>query len=62
MKVKIVIDEKGKVTIENEDVVGSSCADVSDKLAAVIGQKQEQELKQEYYEVPLPDFAEIHEE
>jgi hypothetical protein len=61
MKLQIVIDKKGQVTIENEETVGPGCTGIADKLAAALGQKQEQELKQEYYELPLPDYAEVKE-
>lgn len=62
MKLQIVIDQKGNVTIENQDIVGPSCTGIADKLAAVLGHKQDQELKHEYYELPLPDYAKINED
>ena len=61
MKLEIVIDEKGDVTIENQETTGPGCTGIADRLAAALGNKQDQELKAEYYEVPLPDFQPINE-
>jgi len=60
-KLQIVISGRGDVTIENEDTTGPGCTGIADKLAAALGKKNEQELKQEYYEIPLPDLIEVGE-
>ena len=61
MKISIVIDKKGNVTIEGHEHSGPECADISNKLAGAVGDQQEQKLKAEYYEIPIPDLAEISE-
>ena len=60
-RLEIIIDEEGNVQIENFDTVGPSCTGVAEKIAAALGEQKDQELKQEYYEVPIPDFAEVGE-
>ena len=61
-KLQITINEDGSVEIENQDVSGPGCTGIADKLAAAVGQKQEQDLKAEYYDFELPDYAEVGEE
>ncbi len=61
MKLSIIIDEKGNVTIENEETTGPGCTGIANKLAAALGKVQDQELKHEYWELPLPDLAHIGE-
>ena len=56
MKVKIRISPKGEVHIEGHEHSGPECADIADKLAGAVGDKSEQKLKQEYYEVPEIDY------
>ena len=61
-RIEIIIDENGNVQIENFDTIGPGCTGVADKIALALGEQQQQDLKQEYYEVPIPDFAEVSEE
>jgi len=57
-RVQVIIDQDGNVTIENTEITGTKCAEVSDKLALALGEKESQSFKDEYY-VPLPDYAEV---
>ena len=61
MKIRIRISPKGEVHIEGHEHSGPECADIANKLAGAVGEQKEQKLKAEYFEVPLPDLAEISE-
>lgn len=61
MKIKIRISPTGEVHIEGHEHSGPECAELGNKLAGAVGDVQEQKLKQEYYEIPDLDFAEITE-
>jgi hypothetical protein len=60
-KVTILIDKEGKVTIENTEIEGEACTVIGDMIANAVGSKQNQDLKQEYYQVPLPDYEHVNE-
>jgi hypothetical protein len=50
-EIEIEISPSGKVTARTKGYKGSSCLDVADLLAQIIGRVDSRELTSEYYEV-----------
>lgn len=53
-QVKVIVDPEGKVTMEVNGVVGTSCEKYTDAVKRALGGKVESEKeKASYYEVPV---------
>ncbi len=50
-EIEIEISPSGKVTARTKGYKGTSCLDVADLLAQIIGREESRELTSEYYEI-----------